>query len=225
MKTLAQQVSTARIPLALYVYEYLVHPLFLRLFSGHYRFSQVYRRLLELQPETTDNGSDYRILDLACGTFWFGRQRLLARLPVCQELLVDGLDLSDNLLNAAQARLNRQANCPAANWRLTQGTAHHCPYPDGEFDEIWLCGALHQIPDQTKTLHEVQRLLKKGGHFYCQTFVQPHRPIWSSLQRKLEQGGFQFLDEETLRLQLAQQGLYLTGWHVDGAVCLFTCRR
>ena len=46
------------------------------------------------------------------------------------------------------------------------------PYADKSFDLVILIGVLHHLRDQSACLHEVRRVLRKGGHvFIC----EPHR--------------------------------------------------
>ncbi len=43
------------------------------------------------------------------------------------------------------------------------GDAQNLPFEDGSFDVIWTCSVYEMIPDIEKALHEIIRVVKKGG--------------------------------------------------------------
>ena len=37
------------------------------------------------------------------------------------------------------------------------------PFPDGLFDAVWSCEAIHNVADKTPVVREIARVLKPGG--------------------------------------------------------------
>ncbi|MCZ9293619.1 class I SAM-dependent methyltransferase [Corynebacterium meitnerae] len=83
-----------------------------------------------------------RVLDLGCGTGWLARERAA----------VDGLGARTEFHVA-------DVLAPLAG-------------EPGRTDEIWVCGALHQMKDAGAALDRVAGLLADGGIAYVQTFAE-----------------------------------------------------
>jgi ubiquinone/menaquinone biosynthesis C-methylase UbiE len=97
-----------------------------------------------------------RLLDLACGT---GAVAYLAAGHVGPSGLVVGLDISPAMLAVAQVQ-PAAAGAPV-HWQL--GTAAVLPYRAAAFDAA-ACGfGLMFIPDRSRVLAEVRRVLAPGG--------------------------------------------------------------
>ena len=95
-----------------------------------------------------------RVLDLGCGTGALTAQ-VLEQDPRRQ---VTGLDLSEQMLAQARARLGDRVN-------LVQGDSEHLPFPDQSFDVVYCCDSFHHYPDPAAVLAEVGRVLASGGVF------------------------------------------------------------
>ncbi len=98
------------------------------------------------------------ILDLACGTGIYAR-------PLARKLtrgVVVGLDLSLPMLNYASHQARKEH---LKNLILIHGDAMSLPFPDGRFDVVNCCGALHLFTDLPRVLREVSRVLRPGGRF------------------------------------------------------------
>ena len=95
-----------------------------------------------------------QVLDLGCGT-----GALMAQvLSEDAHRQVTGLDLSEEMLAQARARLGDRA-------ALVQGDSEHLPFPDGSFDMVYCCDSFHHYPDPAAVLAEVGRVLVPGGIF------------------------------------------------------------
>ena len=100
-----------------------------------------------------------RVLELGCGTGIF-----LEKVAASGARLV-GLDLSEDLLAKARARLGAVSNVV-----LHRGNAEHLPYADATFDTVYGSSVLHHL-DLDRALGEVLRVLRPGGR--C-AFTEPN---------------------------------------------------
>jgi SAM-dependent methyltransferase len=95
-----------------------------------------------------------RVLDVGCG---YGR----VALPLARA--VEGLDLSENLVEAAR----RAASAEGLRVAFTVGSMTSLPYPPASFDSvICLWSAFWELIDeesQVKTVSEMWRVLRAGG--------------------------------------------------------------
>jgi ubiquinone/menaquinone biosynthesis C-methylase UbiE len=72
---------------------------------------------------------------------------------------VAGIDISDEMVGLARARLPRSAD------RLLQGTAESLPFPSASFDAVVATGVFEYVEDLPRALAEVARVLRPGGLF------------------------------------------------------------
>lgn len=93
-----------------------------------------------------------RILEVAVGT---GLN--LSRYP--EGLHVTGIDLSPEMLAIARKR----AADEGTNVTLREGDAHALPFPDASFDSVVCTYSLCNIPDTSRALGEMKRVLRPGG--------------------------------------------------------------
>jgi ubiquinone/menaquinone biosynthesis C-methylase UbiE len=100
-----------------------------------------------------------RALELGCGTGVFLER--VAR----SGAEIRGLDLSEDLLAKARARLAGRPNVA-----LDQGNAEAMPYPDAHFDAVYGSSVLHHL-DLDQALRESHRVLKPGGRA---VFAEPN---------------------------------------------------
>jgi len=103
-----------------------------------------------------------RALELGCGTGVF-----LEKVAPCGAT-IRGIDLSEELLAKARARLARFPNVG-----LDHGNAEELPYPDAHFDAVYGSSVLHHL-DLAAALRASFRVLKPGGRI---VFAEPN--IWN----------------------------------------------
>jgi ArsR family transcriptional regulator len=90
--------------------------------------------------------------DLGCGT----GQLAAALAPFAARVVA--IDASSDMLDAAKARLDAQANV-----EVRQGALEALPLADGELDVAILSLVLHYAPDPSRALAEVFRVVRPGG--------------------------------------------------------------
>lgn len=97
-----------------------------------------------------------RVLDIACGK---GTSAVfLARKYGCR---VEGLDISENLIEQARELAIRKGVSDIVNFRV--GDAMALPYSENEFDVVVSQAVLILIDDKNKAVQEAKRVLKPGG--------------------------------------------------------------
>lgn len=113
--------------------------------TGHYRFP--------------DNAS---VLELGCGTgeMWKEKRGLISR---CGRLVLS--DFSAGMLDKAKENLRDERGI---EYRIVD--IQDIPYPDHSFDAVIANMMLYHVPDLSRGLREVRRVLKEDGAFYCATF-------------------------------------------------------
>jgi len=105
-------------------------------------------RLLALRPGE-------RVLDLGCGP---GLLALEMGAQVGERGRVEGVDLSQSMLELAQRRCAEQANIG-----LRTGDVSALPYADAAFD-VGVCTQVYEyVPDIERALRELHRVVRPGG--------------------------------------------------------------
>jgi SAM-dependent methyltransferase len=122
-----------------------------------------YERILrafdvELQPMIRFRPGSLKAVDLGCGTGAFASR--LRRYG----FELHGVDISPQSV----ARASRK--CPEISFHV--GDIESTPFPESEFDVIFLSSVLHHFPDLSRTVAECGRILKPGGMLLA---CDPHR--------------------------------------------------
>jgi demethylmenaquinone methyltransferase / 2-methoxy-6-polyprenyl-1,4-benzoquinol methylase len=112
-----------------------------------------------------------RVLDVATGTGLVAAQ--LARRYGCR---VVALDQSQEMLDAARARLARDPNL-AARVELVRGEAERLPFAPGEFDALTFTYLLRYVDDPGPTMRELARVVAPGGRIAMLEFGIPQHPV------------------------------------------------
>lgn len=119
-----------------------------------------------------------RLLEVGCGV---GAQSeiLLRRFP---HLFLTGLDYADKQIEQAKSFLSTVAYA-TDRYELLQGNAMDMDFASGaQFDGAFLCWVLEHIPDPTRVLSEVRRVLRPGSPVVITEvlnssfFVEPYSP-------------------------------------------------
>ncbi len=102
------------------------------------------------------------VLELGCGTgeIWLGKQEMIRG---CTRFVLS--DFSEGMLAKARENLGE---ADKIEYRVID--IQEIPFPDRSFDAVIANMMLYHVPDLSKGLREVRRVLKPGGAFYCATF-------------------------------------------------------
>ena len=103
-----------------------------------------------------------RVLELGCGTgsMWKGHDELIKK---CSELVLS--DFSDAMVETTRQTIGEFPNITYRSIDI-----QNIPYDDTSFDVIIANMMLYHVPDLSKALTEVRRVLKPNGKFYCATY-------------------------------------------------------
>jgi ubiquinone/menaquinone biosynthesis C-methylase UbiE len=99
-----------------------------------------------------------------------------------QDIALTGIDWSDAMLDIARHRaadLGRTVN-------LQQADAHGLPFDDASFDTVVCTFGLCAIPDHTKAIGEMTRVLRPGGRLILVDHIESTSRIARGVQRFLE---------------------------------------
>jgi len=111
--------------------------------------------------------ADDAILDVGCGT---GADVLALAAKVGPAGRVVGIDSSEQLI--AQAR----ATSPGLPVEFHQGNAGELPFADGTFDAVRSERVIEHVPDPSRALSEMLRVLKPGGRLLV---CDPDHGMWA----------------------------------------------
>jgi len=109
-----------------------------------------------------------RVLDLACGTGTY----LKAQCDAFADAPVEwhGFDAFDAMLTIARQK--------APDVAYAQGTAEDLPYADNFFDVVTCHFAFHHFPEKARTLAQIRRVLKDGGHIKLSNIAPEEMQGW-----------------------------------------------
>lgn len=116
------------------------------------------------------------MLDLGCGA---GVDAILAAMLVGPGGSVVGVDVVPEMIARAEANLKR-AGVDNLNFQIIGGEA--LPFPAETFDVVMSNGVINLIPDKERSLTEIRRVLKPGGHLLVADQVAA-----SGIQKSMEE--------------------------------------
>ena len=128
------------------------------------------RQLVELAKI----GPHHEILDLACGT---GDITFMVAQKLTQGRVI-GVDITAGMLEIAQRKKRRLA---LKTIEFELGDIMHLAFSEKRFDRITVGYGLRNVPDISKLLKEVFRLLKPGGRFLSLDFGKPANRIYRAI--------------------------------------------
>ncbi len=105
------------------------------------------------------------ILELGCGPGWLWRGNR-ERIPASWQITLS--DFSAGMLDEARQQLGEE------HFAYQVADAQALPFGDESFDAVIANHMLYHVPDISKALEEIKRVLKPGGHFYASTIGREH---------------------------------------------------
>ncbi|NNU75371.1 bifunctional demethylmenaquinone methyltransferase/2-methoxy-6-polyprenyl-1,4-benzoquinol methylase UbiE [Clostridium estertheticum] len=117
-----------------------------------------------------------KVLDLCCGT---GKMIKLECKAVGIDTEVIGLDFNKAMIDVGYKKLNKSLKNYKFN--LIQGDVINQPFEDNTFNIITIAFGLRNIPDKTKAISEIYRVLKPGGKVVCLELSKPELPIFRNI--------------------------------------------
>ena len=152
-----------------------------------------YRRKLQ-PPVGVIQGSGIktgqRVLEIGCGSGGFTTFVARAVGPTGQ---VEALDIQPAMLSQLEKKLALPENKDIQNITLHHASAYELPFENEVLDLVYLITVLPEIPDQTRALEEIRRVLKPGGILaVSELLMDPDYPLKETTARRCEEAGFQF---------------------------------
>lgn len=119
------------------------------------------------------------VLELGCGPAYLWKANL-DRLPADWRVTLS--DFSAGMLEQAQENLGERAS----TFRIEVIDAQAIPFEAHTFDAVIANHMLYHVPDRSKALAEMQRVLKPGGQVYLATNGLTHLQELDDLQRRFD---------------------------------------
>ena len=120
-----------------------------------------------------------RVLELGCGPARLWRENL-ERVPSSWEVTLT--DFSAGMIAEAEANL-------PSSFAFAVADAQALPFEDDAFDMVIANHMLYHVPDLSKALSEVRRVLKPGGRLFAATNGKNHMRELDDLSRDLVKEG------------------------------------
>lgn len=110
---------------------------------------------------------NYKVLEIGCGNGALWAKNI--------EYLNDSIDVTlteicEDMLN--DAKINLSKNSDKFNFQIAD--PNNIPFENDSFDVVIANHILFYMKDLDLVLSEINRVLKKGGHFYCSTIDSSH---------------------------------------------------
>ena len=126
-----------------------------------------------------DLPSNARILELGCGPAYLWLENL-SRIPKDWDIVLS--DLSTGMIDRARENLQDADR----SFQFEVIDAHSIPFDNAHFDAMIAKHLLYHVPDRSKALQEIRRVLKPNGRFYCATNGHAHLRELPDLMRRFD---------------------------------------
>ena len=154
-----------------------------------------YRRKLQ-PPEKIIRRSGIRkgmrVLEVGCGS---GAYTTFVARAVGREGRVYALDIQPEMLQQLESKLARPENEDIRNVELVNSSAYELPFDDDSLDLVYMVTVLQEIPDRSKALQQVRRVLKPGGILSVTEWLPDPDYPWKSTTIKIGREAGLVLDE------------------------------
>ena len=133
-----------------------------------------------------------RVLEVGCGSGAF--TTFVARV-VGEEGKVYALDIQPEMLQQLESKLARPENEDIKNIEPVNSSAYDLPFDDNSLDLVYMVTVLQEIPDRSKALQQVRRVLKPGGILSVTEWLPDPDYPWKSTTIKIGREAGLVLDE------------------------------
>lgn len=159
-------------------------------FIGHFLDSDCRRRMQPAEDfiKTAGIKPGMRVLEIGCGS---GAYTTFVARAVGPAGAVEALDIQPAMLGQLEKKLTKPAFQDIDNITLHQADAYQLPFEDEELDLVYLITVLPEIPDQSRALSEISRVLNPGGFLaVAELLFDPDYPLKSTTIRRCQRAGF-----------------------------------
>src|SRR5262245_27416976 len=111
--------------------------------------------------------ADAKILELGCGPAHMWRE-CSSRIPTGWDITLS--DLSSGMVDAAWRNLVVTGRA----FNFKEIDAQEIPFADEKFDAVIANHMLYHVPDRSKAIGEIKRVLRPGGHLIATTVGENH---------------------------------------------------
>ena len=108
---------------------------------------------------------------------------------------VYALDIQPEMLQQLQSKLAKPENEDIRNIELVNSSAYELPFDDDSLDLVYMVTVLQEIPDRSKALQQVRRVLKPGGILSVTEWLPDPDYAWKSTTIKIGREAGLVLDE------------------------------
>lgn len=156
------------------------------------------------------------VLDIGSGS---GTDTLIAARLVGAAGCVIGLDMTEAMLDKLRANI---AAAGVTNAQALAGNAESIPLPDASVDVVTTNGVINLVPDKSRAIREIARVLRPGGHLQMADIVvrslpsescRSHPELWAEcvVGATTEESYLTGFEVAGLSLELVSQSDYFAG--------------
>jgi SAM-dependent methyltransferase len=169
--------------------------------------------VLTVDFEQLDLRDRQTLLDLGCGA---GRHAFEAMRRGATVVALDADDGELKDVKAVSGAMFDAGELPRGEGGVVNGDALTLPFPDDAFDRVIAAEVLEHIPDDTRALAELARVLRRGGRMAVTVPTRwPERVCWALDHRYHDTPGghVRIYRQPELETKLEAAGLMLRGSH------------
>ena len=97
------------------------------------------------------------------------------------EIRAVGLDFVDEMMDLGKKKVERKGL--SKRIRMLKGDALHIPSPSNQFDVAGIAFGIRNIPDKSRVLHEMMRVVVPGGQVMVLEMTSPQTRFFNSIYR------------------------------------------
>ena len=158
-----------------------VYAIFSKIAKRYERFNAIssmgnYKLWLRKMAKMTPITPDTKVIDIAGGTGDVSFNLVKTKRPA--HILIS--DYVPEMLEVAREHLN-DGYGRGVPIDLAVVDAQNIQYEENSFDVITMAYGIRNMPDRTRALSEMHRILRPGGHLVCLEFSTPPNKLWNAL--------------------------------------------